>query len=41
MYYQNEGPSAAIAFASRLSEEDGEILFGPECLADADKAAAQ
>jgi hypothetical protein len=41
MYYQNEGPSAAIAFASRLSEEDGEIMFGAECLADADQAAGQ
>jgi hypothetical protein len=41
MYYQNEGPSAAIAFASRLSEEDGEIMFDAECLADADQAASQ
>jgi len=41
MFWQNEGAAAAAQLALRLAVTGDEIVFGPECLADADKAAGR
>jgi hypothetical protein len=39
MYWENEGAAAARAFTRQYVRTGSEILFGDECLADADRAA--
>jgi hypothetical protein len=40
MYWENEGPAAAAAFAATYIKTADDILYGAECLADLDAAAA-